>query len=71
MKGRKAKEPIEPTWPRTEDQKRQSRPMIVVHPVRRLVWRDKPRREAKIRAAAYGIPKWALDAAAILKEKAR
>lgn len=33
---RKPKDPIAPTWPRTEDQKAQSRPLVLVHPLRHI-----------------------------------
>jgi hypothetical protein len=33
---RKAKKPIPPTWPRTKDQKAQSRPVLYVKPLRHL-----------------------------------
>lgn len=36
-RSRKPKEPIPPTWPRTKNQKLQSRPMIVERPVRWLI----------------------------------
>jgi ADP-heptose:LPS heptosyltransferase len=33
----KPKAAIKATWPKTKDQKQQSRPMIVVHPIRQIV----------------------------------
>jgi CubicO group peptidase (beta-lactamase class C family) len=33
---RKTKAPVPPTWPRTKDQKAQSRPLIYIKPLRHL-----------------------------------
>ena len=55
--------PRRATWPHTPDQKRQSRPVIVMGPVRAML-RDTehPRTRRRIRAAGNWMPKHMLDA---------
>lgn len=64
-RARKQKAAIPPTWPKTLDQKRQSRPLIVLHPVRQMCAGKSKQRKAEIRAALNRIPKFALDDAAV------
>lgn len=56
-----------PTWPRTKDQRKQSRPLIVVHPIRQmcagLTDHDTIRR---LRGLGWA-PKHRLDAGAVAK----
>lgn len=56
-----------PTWPRTDDQRTQSRPVIVLHPIRQLlIMLPKYWTEARNDAiASANAPKWALDARVI------
>ena len=61
----KQKAAVTPSWPKTLDQKRQSRPLIVLHPVRQMCAGKSERRKAEIRRAFNNIPKFALDEAAI------
>jgi hypothetical protein len=58
-----------PTWPRTEDQKAQSRPLIVIKPIRQIKQMDRSaeRLYAKELAAAGSWPKPMLDTAVLLK----
>lgn len=56
-----------PTWPRTKDQRKQSRPVIVVHPIRQLlIMLPKDWTEDRAEAIhSVNAPKWALDARVI------
>ena len=63
VRARKPKKPIAPTWPRTDDQRAQSRPVIVVRPVRAMCVGKTNERKAEIRMACQGEPKHVLDAA--------
>lgn len=56
-----ARNAIPPTWPRTEDQKQQSRPVIVEHPWRAI----KAARKWLALRTSQLLPKHALDALAI------
>lgn len=62
---RKLKDPIKPTWPRTEDQKLQSRPLIVIRPLYQLTHGLKPEERAAALLPHPNNPKWALDARAM------
>lgn len=58
--------PIRATWPHTPDQRKQSRPVIVMCPVRAVVNRThNPRKVRSIRAAGNVLPKRILDAIAM------
>lgn len=52
-----------PTWPHTDDQREQSRPLLVAHPLRHLkqALKEAPRAYAEAMACANA-PKWVLDA---------
>jgi hypothetical protein len=61
VRGHAPKSPIKATWPKTNDQKQQSRPLIVVHPIRQY----KKLRPKSMIDHLIGLPKWQLDAAVI------
>lgn len=58
---RKPKAAIKPTWPNTADQRKQSRPLIVARPVRRLT----KGRFTPVTTAGAVTEKHKLDAAAL------
>lgn len=63
----KAKPPIKATWPRTPDQKGQSRPVIVMGPVRAMLEdTEHPRTRRRIRSAGNWMPKHMLDAGVLV-----
>lgn len=50
---------VPPSWPGTKDQRKQSRPMIVIRPIKHL---DPPRRDIRgVRRMCGTLPKWAVD----------
>ena len=60
-----------PTWPNTDDQKLQSRPLIVLHPRRRTspiqLWKMQGKASNTVAREAYGmVPKHLLDRTALL-----
>lgn len=65
LRAHKAKKPIKPTWPLTDDQRMQSRPMIVVHHLR-AIYPIGGRTKKQVRAmdALGRDPKHELDALA-------
>lgn len=62
--------PIEPTWPATADQRAQSRPVIVVNPLRAITYKHGSMHVARFHIGvrsnrqAHTLPKHILDAAA-------
>ena len=61
---RRPKKAIKPTWPGSDDQRKQSRPIIVLHPLRSIA----RRMESKLynlRGVGEHYPKWRLDAGAV------
>lgn len=64
---RKAKPLIKATWPRTPDQKGQSRPVIVLKPVRAMLDNPHlhPKTARRIRSAGNWMPKHMLDAGVV------
>lgn len=56
--------PSRPTWPATGDQIRQSRPLIIVKPVRRLLEQTPEIQRASVRQDCIGESKHVLDGAA-------
>lgn len=65
----KKRKPSPPSWPRTPDQHAQSRPVIVVRPVRLILSRlpkDTPGHKVRdMRQYLSGLPKWELDRLAL------
>lgn len=66
----KSRDPSPPGWPRTDNQKLQSRPLIVVHPRRRTspikLWKMQGNASNTVAREAYGmVPKHLLDRVAI------
>ena len=60
---RSPKDPVRPTWPATANQKRQSRPLIVIHPVRQAVLQSPYSLREVVRANLTGLDKHQIDAA--------
>lgn len=54
-----------PSWPRGANQRAQSRPLIVIHPVRALCPGSNTSIKAWHRKIAEGAPKWQIDRAAL------
>ncbi len=50
-----------PTWPRTKDQRKQSRPVIVLHPVKQLRRMGMGGALLDMGNRLLNAPKWALD----------
>jgi hypothetical protein len=66
-RNRKPKQAIQPTWPATPNQRKQSRPEIVVKPARVLIShlvKPSEQRKQEIRRAMSVMPKWQCDMAA-------
>ncbi len=64
MKRRRAFVPADPSWPRTDDQRKQSRPMIVIRPLKHLVPRGADNR-AQVAAMCRTLPKCVIDGAVL------
>ena len=65
LRTRKPKAPARPTWPATKDQRHQTRPVIVLHPVRQLgVNRNESARQ-RLRKFLGNTSKCVLDAMAV------
>ena len=58
------KEPARPSWPATANQRRQSRPLIMIHPVRQAVLQSPHFMREVVRANLIGLDKHQIDAAA-------
>lgn len=63
MKRRRQFVPAAPSWPRTDDQRKQSRPMIVISPVKHL---DPERQDInRVRRLCERLPKCVIDGAVL------
>lgn len=60
----KPKDTIAPTWPHTENQRAQRRPLIVLRPVRCLAIQSGKRSHNEWQRLFHRLPKWMIDNAA-------